>query len=173
MKKLLFITIFVFFIGCDKDNISDSKSEKYFDPGNLNQLNIANIDTFWSAGLAIDTSYYMGAHFEDHPAFIEGIRLYSQNGKALCVSVFKTKEDAVNAMLLRINNVACVINEGDPDEFTHRWWYSDCMSYYIFVNQYNTIIEIDFSSNAPFDLIKGHLLDVAEIIIVRIDTLSD
>ena len=174
MKKIIFLTIFVSFIGCDKSNNTDSV--KCFDSKNLNQLNLANIDNFWSEGIDIDTSYYMGANFENHSGFIEGIRLYSGNGKAIWISVFKTKEDAINAMELRINDVACVINNGDPDEFENQWWYSDCMDYYIyliFVNQYNTIVEIDFSSNATFDLIKGILLDIAEEINERIDKLSD
>ena len=172
MKKLIFLTLLVLFPGCDKNNITDSTAVKYFDSRNLNQLNIANIDNFWSEGLDIDTSYYMGANFENHPAFIEGIRLFSGNGKAIWVSVFKTQKDAINAMELRIKDVACVINNGDQDEFENRWWYSDCMDYFIFVNQYNTIIEIDFSSNAPFDLIKGILLDTAETVVERIDNLS-
>ena len=173
MKKIIFLTLLVSFLGCDKNNDTDSKGVKYFDSKNLNQLNLANIDNFWSEGIDIDTSYYMGANFENHSGFIEGIRLYSGNGKAIWISVFKTKEDAINAMELRINDVACVINNGNPDEFENQWWYSDCMDYLIFVNQYNTIVEIDFSSNATFDLIKGILLDIAEEINERIDKLSD
>lgn len=171
MKKIIFLTIFVSFIGCEKSNNTDSV--KYFDSKNFNQLNLANIDNFWSEEIDIDTSYYMGANFENHSGFIEGIRLYSGNGKAIWISVFKTKEDAINAMELRINDVACVINNGNPDEFENQWWYSDCMDYLIFVNQYNTIVEIDSSSNTTFDLIKGILLDIAEEINERIDKLSD
>ncbi len=173
MKKLLFFVFLILLLGCDKDNDTDSKCDKHFDSSNLIELDIANIDNFWSEGIKIDTSFYMGANFENHSGFIDGIRLYSGNGKAIWVSVFKTKEDAVNAMELRINDVACVINNGNPDDFENQWWYSDCIDYFIFVNQYNTIIEIDFSSNAPFDLIKGMLLDIAVEINERIDKLSD
>lgn len=173
MKKILFLIFFISLLGCDKDNETDVRSEKYFDSNNLDELNLANIDDFWSDGIKIDTSFYMGANFENHSGFIEGIKLYSGNGKAIWVSVFKTKEDAINAMELRINNVACVIYNGNPDEFESQWWYSDCMDYIIFVNQYNTIVEIDFSSNATFDLIKGILLEIAEEICKRIDKLSD
>ena len=173
MKKIVFLIFFVSFLGCDKNNDPNSKGVKYFDSKNLNQLNLANIDNFWSEGIDIDTSYYMGANFENHSGFLEGIRLFSGNGKAIWISVFKTKEDAINAMELRIIDVACVINNGNPDEFENQWWYSDCMDYLIFINQYNTIVEIDFSSNAPFDLIKDILLDIAEEINERIDKLSD
>ncbi|MBA7588050.1 hypothetical protein ES708_30098 [subsurface metagenome] len=172
MKRIVFLILFVSILGCDKNSDADSKGIKYFDPENLYQLDLANIDNFWSEGIDIDTSYYMGANFENHSGFIEGIRLFSGNGKAIWISVFKTKEDAINAMELRINDVACVINNGNPDEFENQWWYSDYMDYLIFENQYNTIVEIDFSSNAPVDLIKDSLLDFAEEINERIDNLS-
>jgi len=173
MKKLLFLIFFILLLGCNKDNNPDLENEKYFNPSKLGELNLANIDNFWSEGIKVDTSFYMGAHFENHSGFIAGIRLFSGNGKAIWISVFKTKKDAVNAMELRINDVACVINNGDPDEFKNQWWYSDCLDYSIFVNQYNTIIEIDISSNAPFDMIKSILLDIAAEINERIDQLSD
>ena len=173
MKKLFFLMLFVSFLGCNKKDDTDSKDVKYFDSEKLNQLNLADIDNFWSEGIDIDTSYYMGANFENHSGFIEGMRLYSGNGKAIWISVFDTKEDAINAMELRINDVACIIYNGNPDEFENQWWYSDCMDYFIFVNQYNTIVEIDFSSNATFDLVKGILFDVADEINERIDKLSE
>lgn len=173
MKKLLFLVLFVSFLGCDKNNDTDSEAEKYFDPENLNQLDLTNIDNYWDEGIDIDTSFYMGANFENHPGFIEGIRFHSGNGKAIWVSVFKTKNDAINAMELRINDVACVINDGNQDEFENQWWFADCIIYMIFVNQYNTIVEIEFSSNATFDLIKVTLFDVAREINKRIDLLSN
>lgn len=172
MKKLVFLLLFITIIGCEKTNTSP-EGTKYFNPEKLTRLNLANIDNYWNEGLAIDTSYYMGASFENHDGFIGGIKLYSGNGKAIWVSVFNTKEEAIDAMESRINSVACVINEGNEDEFETKWWYSECLDYFVFVNQYNTIIEIDFSSNAPFDLIKTILLDVATEINERIDTLSD
>lgn len=172
MKKLALLLLFVTIIGCEKTD-TDPQGVKYFDPENLTRLNLATIDNFWSEGLTIDTSFYMGANFENHNGFIEGIRLYSGNGKAIWVSVFNTQEDAIDAMESRINGVACVIIEGSEDEFETKWWYSQCMDYFVFVNQYNTIVEIDFSSNAPFDLIKDILLEVATEINKRIDTMSD
>ena len=172
MKKILFLIFFISILGCNKDNDADSNSTKYFDPINLNQLDLGNIDNFWSEGMNIDTSFYMGANFENHPGFIEGIRLSSGNGKAIWVSVFMTKEDAVDAMELRINDVVCLINDGNPDEFENQWWYSQCLGFMIFENQYNTIVEIDFASNATFDMIKSILFDIAEEINERIDRLS-
>jgi hypothetical protein len=148
MRKILLLSIFLSFLGCINQNDTNPEGVKYFASMYLNQLDLAHIDNFWSEGIAIDTSYFMGANFENHTGFREGIRLYSGNGKAIWISVFKTKEDAVNAMELRINDVACIINNGNPDEFENQWWYSECIDYILFENQYNTIVEIDFSSNA-------------------------
>ena len=166
------ITIISLF-GCAKNDDSNPDNVKLFDSENLNQLNLADIDNFWTEGIRIDTSYDMGAHFENHPGFIDGIRLYSQNGKAIWVSVFMSKENAINAMELRINDAACVINSGDLNELGTQWWYSECFEYLVFVNQHNTIVEIDFASNAPFEGIKKVLLDVAKEVMERIDLLSN
>jgi hypothetical protein len=171
MKKILYLFLIVSLFGCDKNN-DKNPDEKLFDYKNVHQLDLSDIDNYWTGGIKIDTSFYMGANFENHPGFIDGIRLYSGNGKAIWISVFKTKDDAINAMELKINDVACVINIGDSNEFETQWWFTDCIDYAIFVNQYNTIVEIDFSSNASFDAIKGILLDVAKEITERIDLLS-
>jgi hypothetical protein len=171
MKKIVFLIIFVSFLGCDKDD--NSKGTKYFDAKNLKQLDLANIDNYWTEGINIDTSYHVAANFESHSGFIDGIQLYSGNGKEISISVFKTKEDAINAMELRINTVSCVISNGNPDEFENKWWYTDCMEYAIFESQYNTIVEIKFSSNATFELVKGILFDIANEINDRIDNLSE
>lgn len=172
MKRLFFLILCVSFLGCNKNNDKDSDDVKYFDSEKLNQLNLSSIDNYWDDGLNIDTSYHVAANFENHPRFIEGIRIYSGNGKEICISVFETAEDATNAMELRVNIVSCIINNGDPDEFENKWWYTECMGYAIFENQYNTIVEINFSSNATFDLVKVILLDVAKEINERIDELS-
>lgn len=171
--KLLFIMLCISFLGCDKDNTIDSENGTFFDSINLDRLNLAEIEDFWTEGVDIDTSFYMGADFESNTEFIEGKRLYANNGKSIWISVFKTKEDAIMAMENRVNNVACIILNGNPDEFENQWWYSDCLDYKIFFNQHNTIVQIDFASNAPFDLIKEILLDIAREINKRINKLSE
>lgn len=168
----MFLIAILSLLGCNRNDDTNQNDGKFFNPENLNQLDLANIDDYWTEGIKIDTSFNMEGHFENHPGFIDGIRLYSQNGKAIWVTVFKSKDDAINAMESRINTVVCVITSGNPDELETQWWYSDCFDYRIFVNQYNTIVEIDFASNAPFDLIKEILIDVAKEVIVRIDLLS-
>jgi hypothetical protein len=172
MKKYLFLMAIVSLIACNK-NDDNVKEDKYFDAENLYQLDLASIEDYWIDGVTIDTSFYMGANFEIHPGFIGGIRLFAGNGKAIWISVFETEEDAMNAMENRRNNVACIIQTGDSDAFEKPWWFAECMDYALFVNQYNTIVEIDFSSNAPVELIKQILQEVAEEIILRIDLLSN
>ena len=171
MKKIIFLIIFVSTLGCNKDN--DSETSKYFDAKNLIHLDLANIDRYWDEGIDIDTSYNVPANFKNSPGFVESIRLYSGNGKEICISVFETAEDAINAMEMRVKTVSCIINKGDPDEFENQWWHSECMGYAIFENQYNTIVEIYFSSNATFDLVKGILFDIANDVNERIDKLSE
>ena len=173
VRDFVFLILIMSSFGCSKDGDTNPNSEKLFDYAKISQLNLADINTFWTEGIKIDTSFYMGAHFENHQGFINGIRLFSGNGKAIWISIFKSKDNAIDAMDQRINDVACVINSGDTNELETQWWFSDCIDYFIFVNQYNTIIEIDFASNAPFELIKGTLLDVAKEINKRIDVLSD
>ena len=123
MKKSALCLTLIFLLGCENKNTSEPGGVKYFNSENLSKLNLAAIENYWDDGITIDTSFYMGANFEDHDGFIEGIRLYSHNGKAIWVSVFNTQEDAINAMELRINDVACVIIEGN--EIDYRYKYSN------------------------------------------------
>lgn len=171
MKKIIFLLFFVSFLGCNKDN--DSKSSKYFDAKDLNQLDLVNLEGYWGKGIEIDTSYHVPANFKNSPGFMECIRLFSGNGNEICISVFETAEDAINAMEMRVNTVSCIILNGDPDEFENQWWYSECMEYTLFENQDNTIVEIYYSSNASFDVVKVILFDIANQINERIDKLSE
>lgn len=64
MKKLL-IFLFLFGFGtCEEDSF------KIFNSESPDDLDLANIDNFWKAGLDIDTTYYMGATFENETGFI-------------------------------------------------------------------------------------------------------
>ena len=171
MRKLLNLIVIIALFGCDKNNDKNPEIE-FFDFKNMSQLNLLDLDDYWTEGLKIDTSYHMGANFENHSGFLNGIRLYSGNGKAVWVSVFQTKDDAINAMGSRISDVACVINAGDSTDFESQWWYSECLDYAMYFNRYNTIVEIDFSSNAPSELIISILLGVANDIKDRIDLVS-
>jgi len=171
MRKLLYLIVIVTLFGCDKNN-NENPEVNYFDFKNMNQLNLLELENYWTEGLKIDTSYYMGADFENHSGFLNGIRLYAGNGKAIGVSVFQTKDDAINAMESRISDVACLINSGDSTDFESQWWFSDCMDYAIYFNRHNTIVEVDFSSNAPTEIVMSILLGVANEIKDRIDLVS-
>ena len=98
MKKSIYLIILVCIIGCEKEN---EKQEKFFDPEYLGLLDLVNIDGFWNDDSIIDTSDYTGANFENHLGFLEGISLYTED-KAVWISVFTTRDTAINAMESRM-----------------------------------------------------------------------
>lgn len=140
MKKAFLILVLIGLFSCEDD------SEQFFNAENLNNLNLASIDGFWEAGSEIDTSDYMTATFNNDSGFIDCMRL-SFEGRYIGVSVFESQSIAINAMQARIGTVACVIEEGSTDAIKGTWWFSDCVSKYVFVSKFNTIIEIGIYSS--------------------------
>lgn len=166
MKQLIVILIFACF-GCAKED-----TERFFDPDKVNSLNVETITGFWEDDSIRDTSYYMGAHFENYDGFIKGIRL-SGNTKAIWISVFKSKAEAIEAMELRINDVACVIQNGNSDVIKGECWFSECTgTNIVFVNQLNTIIEVDYN-HSNFLEIENVLYSTANEVATRVDKLSN
>lgn len=153
-------------LSCEKDN----QHEKFFDSDNLGLLDLANIVGFWDDDEIIDTSYYMGAIFERYSGFLEGIRLYGED-KAVWISVFSAQDTAINAMESKINNVACVIQEGISDIISGRWWFSDCIPNIVIVNQWNTIITVDYY-HTDFESVESILYNTANELVKRVDNLS-
>ena len=143
MKRIIYFLILACFIGCEKDE----QNEKYFDPENLGLLDLANIDGFWDDDSNIYTSFNGGGQiFKLHPGFLGGIGLYNGD-KTIVTSVFTTRDTAIIAMEFRINNVATPIDEGTSDEIEGTWWFlNDSWNSAVFVNQWNTIIEIRISA---------------------------
>jgi len=165
MKKIAIILILAC-IGCSKE-----KQDKYFDPEDINSLNLETISNFWGEDGIKDTSYYMGMHFEDHPGFIKGVRLVGVN-KAVWISLFDSQNNAVSAMEARQTDVACIIQNGNSNAVNGKWWYSKCTgTNIVFVNQWNIIIEIDYEY-PDFEGIKNILYDTANEIAERVDKLS-
>jgi hypothetical protein len=165
MKQLLIILIFAC-VGCSKE-----EQNKFFDPENISSLNLETINTFWGNDNIKDTSYYMGAHFENYSGYIKGIRL-SGDKSAIWVSVFDSQDNAIDAMQLRINDVACVIREGNSDAVNGKWWYSECSgTNIVIVNQWNAIIEVDYN-HPDFGEIENFLYSTANEIAERVDQLS-
>jgi len=165
MKKLiLLIIIMVYITGCEKDK----QHEKFFDTENLSLLDLANIDGFWDDDEIIDTSYNMEMSFESHSGSLKGINLYSEK-KLVWISVFTTRDMAIDAMESRINNVAAMIQEGTSDVINGRWWFSTPNA--VFVNKWNTIIEVVIF-DANNEEVKDTLYSTANELAKRVDNLS-
>ena len=84
------------------------------------------------------------------------------------VSVFSSKDTAIIAMESRIANVAAVIQEGTSNDISGKWWFLyEGRNYTVFVNQWNTIIEVMYF-NADFDDVEDILYHVANKMVTRI-----
>lgn len=170
MKGFVFLLLLVCIISCENGN---EKQDKFFYPEKLGLLNITNIDEFWDDELDIDTSFSGGggALFDLHPGFLDGIGLYN-NSQMVWVSVFSSKDTAIIAMESRIANVAAVIQEGTSNDISGKWWFLyEGRNYTVFVNQWNTIIEVMYF-NADFEDVEDILYHVANELAGRIDDLS-
>ena len=170
MKKLIILIILGCIIGCENEN---EKQEKFFNPENLGLLDLVNIDGFWDDDSIIDTSFNGGgALFKLHPGFLEGISLWNED-KRVVISVFTTRDTAIIAMEFRINNVAGVIHEGTSDEIKGTWWfYNDGWNSAVFVNQWNTIIEVVISGTNNEE-VENILYSAANELAKRVDNLSE
>ena len=169
MKKLIILIILGCIIGCENEN---EKQEKFFNPENLGLLDLVNIDGFWDDDSIIDTSFNGGgALFKLHPGFLEGISLWNED-KRVVISVFTTRDTAIIAMEFRINNVAGVIHEGTSDEIKGTWWFCDGWNSAVFVNQWNTIIEVVISGTNNEE-VENILYSAANELAKRVDNLSE
>ena len=172
MKKLIILIILASIIGCEKEN---GKQEKFFNPENLGSLDLANINGFWDDDSTIDTSFSGGMIFEKHPGYLEGICIFNREDKHVWISVFTTKDTAIIAMEYRINNVVIMIQDGTVDEIKGTWWFSnDGYNYNVYVNQWNTIIEVWISGTSYNDEEKENILySTANELAKRVDNLSE
>ena len=135
------------------------------------KLDLANMPEFWDDNSDLDTSYYMGASFESDSGFIDGIEVSSE-GKGIRVSVFDTKEIALNALENRNKFVVCIFQPGTTDEISGEWWFSDCIPNIVSIIKWNTIIEV-YYGNCEFDEIKNILYNTGNEIAERVHNLSD
>lgn len=151
--------------GCEKDK----QHEKFFDAENLSLLDLANSDGFWDDDEIIDTSYNMGMIFESRSGSLKGINLYGEK-QLVWISVFTTRDTAIDAMESRINNVAAMIQEGTSDVINGRWWFSTPNA--VFVNKWNTIIEVVIFSANNVE-VENILYSTANELARRVDKLSE
>ncbi|MBC8183120.1 hypothetical protein H8E88_18610 [candidate division KSB1 bacterium] len=169
MKKLFLLLIFLNLINCQKDG---SPKESIFDSQKLPQLYLQDVGSFWDDDSIKHISDYMGAYFVDHSGFLDGVGYYGDKN-IIVVSVFKSQADAIQAMELRRNNVAAIIDEGGKHELINgKWWFAKGPSNAIFVNQLNTIMEVAYYYPA-YDELEEILIETAVEIARRIDSLSN
>ena len=153
---------------CDED---ESHQKKIFNPANLSQLYLQDVGSFWDDDSIKYISDYMGAFFEDHSGFIDGVD-YRGDKNIIAVSVFKSQADAIEAMELRRNNVAAIIDEGGKHELIKgKWWFARNPYNAVFVNQLNTIIQVAYYYPA-YNELNSILIETAVEIAKRIDALS-
>ena len=151
MKKAVLLLTLISLISCEKEK---EKTDAFFNPENLESLELANIDGFWEDISSIDTSYggAGGVIFDRFPGFLQGIGLNAEK-KSIWVTVFSSRDTAVMAMEHRIEVVSSVILEGTSNEINGTWWYAKSPGTVVFKNQWNTIIEV-MNSQANNDSIK-------------------
>lgn len=166
MKNILFIFVFIIVLcNCDEN---DSDKEKYFNPSNLSQLSLNNLASFWDN----DTIKNISAYFDFSADYLDGVNL-SSNKKGIAVNVFSTKEKAVEAMEERINLLSSIISEGGSNgTFEDKWWYSKGINCYIFLNKYNTIIEVQYDKYQTYAENEPTIIETVLEISKRVDSLS-
>jgi len=167
MKKIIFLLILAIPGSCK----NDEQHDKLFNPENFDQLDLANISGFWDVNSDIDTSFDNEEFFQINPDFIDGIWLHNED-KSVKISVFTTRDIALIAMDARIKTMACAIKEGASDMIEGIWWYTDCMPSSVFVNQWNTIIEVSYY-HASYETVEDTLYTTANEIARRIDFFSN
>ena len=171
MKSIVFLLFLACIFSCENRN---GKQEEFFSPEKLDLLNLANINGFWINQSIIDTSFNGGGGelFNLHPGFIEGIGLFNSD-QMVWVSVFTSKDTAIIAMESRIADVASVIKEGASDDIIGKWWFLyEGENSAVFVNQWNTIIEVMFF-HAYYTDVESTLFSTANELARRVDDLSN
>ena len=168
MRKIIFLLILTCLIGCEKKN---EKHDKLFDPEKLGNLELAKINGFWNEGSINETSVG-NALFTLHPGFLGGIELFDED-HTIVISVFTTRDTAIIAMKSRIANIATPIHEGTSDEIEGTWWLlNDSWNSAVFVNQWNTIIEV-LISDPSNEGVESILYTTANELAKRVDQQSE
>jgi hypothetical protein len=164
---ILLLPFFTLFINCEHE-----EGIKLFPPEKLSELSLDNIDNFWANDTIDNISDYVTENFHVNPGHLASIRYSSKKGKDLSVSVFKSQKIAIEAMEERRNNVACVIETGTSDVIKGTWWFTDCIPNSVFVNQWNTIIEVSYYHD-NYEEIENILYSTANELANRVDKLSE
>jgi hypothetical protein len=154
------------FLNCEKFSLSHK--EKFFDPKDLPRLSLEHIGNFWDT----DSLKYGSNPFVSCSTYLAGVELRG-NEKRIDVAVFKSQADAINCMEGRINTVANVIKPGTSNDILKgKWWFGDGIPNAVFVNQWNTIVEV-CHYHPDYEGVKTLLMETAAEIARRVDSLSN
>lgn len=172
MRTFLLSIIVISFLSCHKSDSPAKPEQKYFNPDDLSKLDLDSVPDFWENSIfKIDDTFFPYIIYPDENN--KGVQYHSKNNgidKNIGVSVFETQEKAIAGMKFRITDVSAVILEGTTkSNFQGEWWYNDGSA--IFVNQWNTIIEVTISISEYKDVEK-ELIETAAEIAKRVDKLS-
>ena len=167
MKKLIIFIIFIGLFNCSKNPISPK--EKFFNPKDLDNLSLENISNFWQ-GDSFEVWIDPIAHFTEYEGYLKGIELRSDK-KSIAVFVFNAKKTAIEAMEEFRFLISAMTYDGEKHELIkEKWWYIKGNPYYaIFINKWNTIIEIIHNYPSNENIIVSTALEVTE----RIDVMSN
>jgi hypothetical protein len=172
MKKIFLLLILFTAISCEKDTTAIIALEKVFDPQQLPNLDLEKLNSFWDDDSIISIEPSGANHFTGFNGFLDGSEVFGEN-KVINVSVFESKSMAIDAMEQRRNLVAILIYDGYPNNiFNGIWWYAgeDAMRA-IFLNEWNTIIEIRYRGSYIAED-KEELMKTVAKVAKRIDSLS-
>jgi hypothetical protein len=165
MKRIIIILFSaLLFCSCEKE------SNWYFDAANLSRLNLLDVEQFWQDDEQVDTSFSKAMLLGYSQGYIKGIALLGE-AKSIKVSVFESKQLAVNAMESQIATVACIITEGTTDQIDSKWWYTECIPNIVFTNRWNTLIAVSYGAG-NFEEVEDILFSISNEIINRVDNLS-
>ena len=163
MKHLIFIVALISFVACREQDIEKS----FFNAEKLDELHIENLSGFFGSG---DPVTYPGP-FNSYSAYVDGLG-YENDGRHIFVSVFESKDKALEAMERRISTVSCIIETGAGEDLEYPWWYGDGCGNAIFKNQLNTIIEVSIAQGS-FEERKELMVQTTKEIIDRMMDLSE
>jgi hypothetical protein len=170
MKKMIHYFLIIpliglVFLSCEKNN-ANNQSDRIFDLNDIELLEIENMSDFWGDANDIDTFYIETSSIYNDSSFIGGVRLSCENaGQYIEIYVFKSMDAALNDMNVRINTVACVIQEGTSDKIPGDWWFTECIPNSVFVSKWNTIIQVSYSAGnfeSVQDILYGTVIEILE-----------
>jgi hypothetical protein len=161
------------FFSCHKsDPVPNSEPvNKYFNPNDLLNLKLDSVPNFWGEGGISYTSDFVDGFFQTYPGFVKSFLAFGNPFRILGISAFNSKDIAIEAMEARINNEAGVIQEGNSDAIKGKWWFGEGGSNIVFVNKWNTIIEVEYE-HSNFIEVEDILYKTAAEIAQRVDKLS-